>query len=109
VAYDEALAGRIRAALEGNEGVTERKMFGGIAFMLDGNMCCGVVKDELMVRLSAEASERALAEPGARPMDFTGRRMRGFLFVGPVALASDDDLRGWVGRAVDFVGTLPPK
>ena len=109
MAYDEALADRIRAALRGNEEVSERKMFGGLAFMLDGNMCCGVVKDELMVRLSPDEGDRALEEPGVRPMDFTGRPMRGMVFVAPAALADDEELRGWVGRAVAFVGTLPPK
>ena len=109
MAYDESLADRIRAALEGNEGVTERKMFGGIAFMLDGNMCCGVVKDELIVRLSRDEGDRALEEPGVRPMDFTGRPMRGMVFVSPAVLADDDELRGWVGRGVAFAGTLPPK
>jgi TfoX/Sxy family transcriptional regulator of competence genes len=109
VAYDESLAARVRAALSELEGMTEKKMFGGIAFMLDGNMCCGVVKDELMLRLGEERGSRALEQPHARPMDFTGRPMKGFVFVSPEGIATDDALRKWVRQAVDFASSLPPK
>jgi TfoX/Sxy family transcriptional regulator of competence genes len=109
MAYDEDLAERVRDALLGREALTERKMFGGIAFMLHGHMCCGVVKDELMVRLSVEEGDRALDGPGTRPMDFTGRPMSGFLFVSPSVLGTDEELQAWVDRAAVFVSGLPPK
>jgi len=109
VAYDERLAERIRAVLGDRIDVDERRMFGGVAFMVNGNMCCGVVGEELVVRLGPEDAEAALGEPGTRPFDFTGRPMRGFLFVGPDALAEDSDLDRWVGRAEEFAAGLPPK
>jgi TfoX/Sxy family transcriptional regulator of competence genes len=109
MAYDEALAGRIRRLLDGHDVVTERKMFGGIAFMLNGNMICGVVKDELMVRVGAEAYADALARPHARPMDFTGRPMKGMLFVGAEGIRSDSGLSGWTELSLAFAGSLPPK
>ena len=83
MAYDEALAERTRDALTGRESVSERKMFGGLAFMVGGNMACGVIGEDLMVRLEAEDAERALSEKHTRPMDFTGRPMKGFLYVAP--------------------------
>ena len=109
MAYDEALADRIRAVLADREDVTERKMFGGIAFMAHGNMCCGVSGEDLMVRLGEDAADGALDEPGARPMDFTGRPMDGYAFVGPAGTATDAALRDWVQRTLAFVDTLPPK
>ena len=109
MAYDEGLAQRIREHLEGRDGVSERKMFGGVAFMLSGNMCCGVVDDELMVRVGPEGYEGALAQPHAREMDFTGRPMRGMVYVGTAGVAEDDDLAGWIGRGETFAGALPPK
>jgi len=109
MAYDEALAERIRTMLGELEGTTEKKMFGGIAFMLNGNMCCGVVKEDLMVRLAPERSEKALELPHARPMDFTGRPMKGFVFVGPAGIATDEGLQDWVKSGVEFASTLPAK
>ena len=109
MAYDEQLAERVRQVLGERSGLTERKMFGGIAFMLAGNMCCGVSRDDLIVRTFPEDGEAALDEPDVRPFDMTGRPMTGFLLVGPGATASDDGLRGWVERAVTFAETLPPK
>jgi TfoX/Sxy family transcriptional regulator of competence genes len=108
MAYDESLAERVRAELEGEDGLTERKMFGGLAFMLDGNMACGIVRDELMLRLGPEGAEHALDEPHVRPMDFTGRPMTGMVFVAPEALGGAA-LRRWVGEATAYVRTLPPK
>ena len=81
MAYDEDLADRVRAALPDGEEVTERRMFGGLAFMLGGHMFCGVVKDTLMLRLGPEGAARALGQPHVRPMDFTGRPMKGMVFV----------------------------
>jgi hypothetical protein len=109
VAYNEALAERIRAHLGAADGLNERKMFGGIAFMLNGNVLVGVMNDDLIVRVDAAESEDALSQPGARPFDYTGRPMKGWLFVGPSGCGSDADLGGWIERAMGFVTTLPPK
>jgi TfoX/Sxy family transcriptional regulator of competence genes len=109
VAYDEALAERVRDLLGPRADLTERKMFGGIAFMVGGNMAIGVLGDDLMVRLDPADAERALAEPHVRPMDFTGRPMKGMVFVEPAATATDDDLAGWVDAGADFASSLPPK
>lgn len=100
MAYDEGLANRIRTALGSRDDVAERKMFGGIAFMVAGRMACGVIHDDLMVRVGADRHEAALAEPHTRPMDFTGRPMRGMVYVEPAGVASDADLARWVERAV---------
>ena len=109
MAYDSKLADRVRMALESHLGLTERKMFGGIAFMLNGNMCCGVINDDLMVRVGAEGLEDALARPHARPMDFTGRPMKGFVFVGPEGTVGESTVEEWVLRGVAFAGSLPAK
>ncbi len=109
MAYNEGLAERIRAALVDRRDVSERKMFGGLSFMLRGNMCCGVEKTNLMVRVGPEAYDEALAQPGARLMDFTGRPMKGMVFVGPEGYESDDGLRGWVERGVEYALSLPAK
>ncbi len=109
MAYDEKLASRIRAALAHREGMTERKMFGGIAFMLNGNMCCGVVGDELMARVGADGHQDALALPHARPMDFTGRAMKGFIYVGAQGLQDEADLAAWIERGAAYALSLPAK
>jgi TfoX/Sxy family transcriptional regulator of competence genes len=106
--YNLEIASRVQKALEGQEGLIERKMFGGIAFMLRGNMCCGVTNDDLMVRVGADGLEDALNQPYARPMDFTGRPMKGFVFVDAAALG-DRGLKRWVQRGVTFARTLPAK
>ncbi len=109
MAYDETLAERIRQTLAPRPDVNERKMFGGLAFMLAGNMCCGVVADTLMLRLGNEGTAEALKEPYTSPMDFTGRVMKSMLYVGPGGIASPEDLHRWVNRAADFAASLPPK
>jgi hypothetical protein len=109
VAYDEALADRIREVLGGHPGIGERKMFGGLAFLLDGNMSVGIIGEELMVRVGPDAWADALAQPHAREMDFTGKSMKGFVYVGPDGVAEDEDLARWVDRGLDFAGSLPPK
>ena len=109
MAYDERLAQRVRKLLSDHPGVTERKMFGGIAFMVRGNMCCGIVKNDLMVRVGPQQYERALAEPGARPMDFTGRPMKGMLYVDGGVLRSAKTLAAWVRLGADFAASLPAK
>jgi TfoX/Sxy family transcriptional regulator of competence genes len=108
VAYDEDLAWRVRAVLPPAEAVTERQMFGGLAFMLGGHMFCGVVRDSLMVRLGPDAAGRALNQPHVRPMDFTGRPMKGMVFVEPGGLHGAA-LREWVTAAAAFARALPPK
>src|SRR3954447_11840659 len=109
MAYDETLADRIRDALAPRVGLSERKMFGGIAFMLGGNMAVGVIGEDLMVRLDPADAERALAEAHVRPMDFTGRPAKGMVFVDPEGTATDQDLGGWVDAGADFAASLPPK
>ena len=106
--YDEGLAERVRELLEERPDLSERKMFGGIGFMLGGNMCCGVLADELVVRLGADDAEAALGEPHVRPFDFTGRPRKGFVLVGPGATETDDGLDAWVARAEAFASSLPP-
>jgi TfoX N-terminal domain len=108
VAYDERLAARVRALLAERTDVGERKMFGGLTFMVGGNMCCGVNGDELIVRLDPDHEEEALARPHARPMDFTGRPMRGFITVQPDGIEGDA-LNRWVLEAVARAESLPRK
>ena len=107
MAYNEVLADRVRKALAGRGEVAEKRMFGGLTFMLGDKMCCGVVKDDLMVRVGPEGYEAALGEPGARPMDFTGRPLRGMVYVGSDGCRTEDDLAKWVGRGADFAASLP--
>jgi TfoX/Sxy family transcriptional regulator of competence genes len=109
MAYDEGLAARVRELLGGEPGVAERKMFGGLAFLLNGNMACGVSGDDLMVRGDPASHADDLAAPGVRPFDLTGRPMKGWLLVAPAAHAEDGDLRRWVGRGLDYARSLPPK
>ena len=108
MAYDEQLAARVRALLSDRADVSERKMFGGLTFMLGGNMCCGVNKDELIVRLDPEREDEALSRPHAGPMDFTGRRMAGFITVQPEGL-DGEQLDKWVQDAVARAASLPRK
>jgi TfoX/Sxy family transcriptional regulator of competence genes len=107
--YDEQLADRIRCLLNGNDCVTEKKMFGGLAFMVNGHMCCGATGSNLVVRTGPEGLEDALAQPHARPMDFTGRPMKGFVYVAPLGYKKDSDLRAWIRRGLDFVLCQTPK
>ena len=108
MAYDERLAAQVRALLASCTDVSERKMFGGLTFMVGGNMCCGVNGEELIVRLDPGHEDDALARPHARPMDLTGRRMRGFITVHPDGLTGSR-LDRWVHEAVARAGSLPPK
>jgi TfoX/Sxy family transcriptional regulator of competence genes len=109
MAYDEGLAQRIREVLEERTDVAEKRMFGGVAFLVNGNMAVGVVKSELMVRVGPDAHAAALREPHARPMDFAKRPMKGFVFVAEAGLAEDAQLSAWVERGVRFAASLPPK
>ena len=109
MAYNEDLADRVKTALEARAVVVEKKMFGGLTFMVDGHMCCGVVQDMLMVRVGPDAHEDALAEPHARPMDFTGRALKRMVYVGSEGLQSNAALGRWVERGLAFVRSQPPK
>jgi TfoX/Sxy family transcriptional regulator of competence genes len=109
VAYDEQLAAGIRDVLAETEGISERKMFGGLAFLHRGNMVCGVVGETLMLRLGPELADAALDESHTRPMDFTGRPMRGMVYVDPPGIATDSALAAWVEHALGFAETLPAK
>jgi hypothetical protein len=109
VAYDAELADRVRDVLALRDRVSEREMFGGIGFMIAGNMACGVAGEDLIVRLDREGSERALAEPNVREFDMTGRPMRGWLLVSPEGVHTDEELASWVDAGADFAASLPPK
>jgi TfoX/Sxy family transcriptional regulator of competence genes len=102
MAFDEDLGARIRAVLAARDDITERRMFGGLAFLCEGRMCCGVVGRDLMVRVVEDEMPSALREPHVRPMDFTGRPLRGFVYVAPPAIAENDHLRAWVARGLAF-------
>ncbi|MGD2040408.1 MAG: TfoX/Sxy family protein [Anaerolineae bacterium] len=109
MAYDEGLAQRVREALGDLPGLVEKKMFGGVGYLVQGNMACGVNQDDLIVRVGPEAYEDALVEPHTRVFDMTGRPMRGWIVVTPEGYGSDADLDEWVQRGVRFAATLPPK
>ena len=109
MAFDEGLAQRLREILAAREDVVEKKMFGGLAFMVSGNMCCGVLGEDLMARVGAAQYASLLQLPHARPMDFTGKPLKGFVYVGHEGIASDGDLAVWVGRCLEFTDSLPPK
>jgi TfoX/Sxy family transcriptional regulator of competence genes len=109
MAYDEDLADRVREQLAAEPAVTEKAMFGGLAFLLEGNMAVGISGDELMVRVGPDASDDALARPHARPFDMTGRPMKGWILVASEGVAEERDLAGWVARGVDFARSLPAK
>lgn len=109
MAYSQALADRIRAVLGDQPELTEREMFGGVGFMVQGNMAVGVIGDELMVRIDKQETEDALAEPGTRIFDFTGRPMKGWLMVGSEGTSSDQDFERWVQRGLNYALSLPAK
>lgn len=107
MAYDEKLAQRVRSLIVKHKGMSEKKMFGGIAFLLFGKMCCGVLKDDLVVRIGFEDYERALNKPHVRPMDFTGQPMKGYVYVGPEAIRTARSLQAWLDKSIGFVTSLP--
>ncbi len=109
MAYSESLADRIRTVLGPKAGVVEKKMFGGVGFLLNGNMLVGVWKTSLIVRVGAEQYDEALAEEHVRLFDITGREMRGWVLVEADGVESDAQLRAWIDRALDFVAELPAK
>ena len=109
MAYDEGLAANVRKALATRRNVSEKRMFGGLSFLIRGNMCCGIVGDELMVRVGPERYDRALARRHVREMDFTGRPLNGYVYVAPKGLRTAQSIRGWVDQGVAYARTLPPK
>jgi TfoX/Sxy family transcriptional regulator of competence genes len=109
MAFDEQLAARIRAHLGKRTGLAEKKMFGGIGFLMKGKMCVGVHRDALIVRLDPAATDRALAEPHTRVFDLTGRPMKGWILVEPQGLATAAQLGKWVDRAAKYAASLPAK
>ena len=109
VAIDSGLAQRIRDALAPHGDASERRMFGGIAFMLDGHMVVGVIGGTLMARVGAAGHRDALAMPHVREMDFTGRPMNGYVYVDAAGIAEDRELAAWIGRCVGFARTLPSR
>jgi hypothetical protein len=109
MAYDESLAERVRDVLDGDPRVHEQKMFGGLAFMVSGHMTVGIAGDDLMVRVGPDGYEDALAQPNAREMDFTGKPMRGLVYVSPSGIADAAALDAWVERGLAFTTSLPPK
>jgi hypothetical protein len=109
MAFDEGLAERIRTLTDDESDLFERKMFGGLCFMSRGNMCFGIVGSELMVRVGPDAYADALALPHAREMDFTGRSMRGMVYVDEDGFSEDGDLEVWLRRGLEFALSLPPK
>ena len=109
MAYDEDLAARIHDFLADQPGLEAKKMFGGVGYMVQGNMACGVHKDMLIVRVGPEAYEPSLGLPHTRPFDMTGRAMKGWVMVEPAGFADQFDLERWVQSGLDFALTLPPK
>lgn len=109
MAFDEGLAIRIREMIAGQEGHTEKKMFGGLCFMLYGNMAAGVAGDDLMVRVGKNGYEDALNEPHCREMDITGKPLTGLVFIDPEGIEDDEDLRRWLDKGCAFAASLPPK
>ena len=106
----ELLVDRIRTLLTTEPGLSERTMFGGLCFLIHGNMTCGITAhDDLMLRVGPDAYEEALRRPGARPMDFTGRPMKGMVFVDPATCPDPESLRAWLTLALRFARSLPPK
>lgn len=102
MAYNEALAQRMRETLASQPKVEEKKMMGGLTFMVNGKMCVGIVRDDLMARIDPEVYETALTKKGCREMDFTGKPMKGFVFISPEGTKRKDDLDYWIGLALDF-------
>ncbi|MDH5638839.1 MAG: TfoX/Sxy family protein [Nitrospinota bacterium] len=109
MAYDEKLAEKVRTALLGLNGMSEKKMFGGLCFLMNGNMVAGVAGERLMVRVGVNNHERAMKQKHATPMDFTGRPMRGMIFVAAKGTKRSDTLAKWLKMGLDHVRTLPKK
>lgn len=109
MAFDEQLGDRLRTLLKGQRGLVEKKMFGGLAFLINGNMSVGVHKSDLIVRIDPDETDKALKEPGARIFDITGRPMKGWILVGDAGIKDEKKLSSWVKRGVSYAASLPPK
>ena len=109
MAYNEKVAERLSKVFAGNKNVIEKKMFGGIAYMYKDHMCVGIVDDMLMVRVGPEKYEKALLEKHVKPMDFTGKPLKGYVYVEPPGFNTEKSLNKWIDRGIEFVRTLPPK
>jgi TfoX/Sxy family transcriptional regulator of competence genes len=107
VAYNEALASRVRSLLEAQPDVEEKRMFGGLSFMVSGQMCCGVLKDDLVVRVGSDHFDEAMAQPHVRSFDFTGRPSTGMVYVANTGLSDDHTLGAWLQRGLDYVREYP--
>src|SRR5215469_18470474 len=107
MSYDPEAAERVRRLLAARDDVVEKRMVGGLSFLVNGNMCCGITGMALMVRVGADSREQALREPHARPLQFAGRGLSGFICVEPAGFAADDALARWVQTGLDFVSRLP--
>jgi hypothetical protein len=109
MAFDELLGGRVRTALSNQNDIAERRMFGGLAFMVAGNMAVGIMGEDLMVRVGPEAHADALSQPHARAMDFSSRPMVGYVYVAPAGVETEEALAAWVDRGVKYAISLPAK
>jgi TfoX/Sxy family transcriptional regulator of competence genes len=109
LAYEANAVDRVRRVLARRRGIAERKMMGALCFMANGKMCCGITGSALMVRVDADAGERLVGKPHIRPLEFAGRRARGFVLIDPPAYRSDTALANWVRQALDFAARLPTK
>jgi len=109
MAYDEGLAQRLRDIFQDQKEVEEKKMFGGLCFMVSKHMCCGIVGEKLMARIGAEKYEKCLLKKHVQKMDFTGRSMKGMIYIKPDGIAEDEDLNFWVNICMEFIKSLPSK
>jgi hypothetical protein len=109
MAYDQALAARVRQQMSGLPDMVEKKMFGGLSFLLHGNMATGVIGNDLLVRIHPDQAAQLLAAPHVKPFDIYGRESRGWVMVEPAGVASDDDLKTWIDRGSTYARSLPPK
>ena len=109
MAYDTALAKRVGALLRRRKNITQKEMFGGACFLVNGNMCCGVERDKLVVRVGVESYEQLLQKRHVKPMDFTGKPLRGFIYVLPAGLKRRESLKAWLDWGLQYVGSLPAK
>jgi TfoX/Sxy family transcriptional regulator of competence genes len=109
VAYNEKLEGRISKLLKSKKGIIKKKMFGGVAFMLKDKMFCGIVKDDLMLRVMLDKFESLLKKPNAREMDFAGRPMKGFLYISPDGFKTDKQLMNWIEYGIEYAIKSPPR
>ena len=109
MAYDDALAKRVRACFASRGDITEKKMFGGLAFMIGGHMCAGVLRDSLVARVGPDAYNEAMGSLYTSPFDFTGKPLTGFVYVAPEGIATETTLRHWLNLCESYVFSLPPK